>query len=359
MNFNLEKLFVDVFGPEAGDVVTILYDLPHDGIVDNAQWQERREMAEEWQASITTFSSEYGLRVNPPVTYAATGAHNADMPEQGMSEGQSVRLEDFIKNTTILISMPEFSASAPLIAYARKYEQLRVASMPMVQRSMERTSLAADYARIAQTCALLIPLFDRSEGIEVSFSSGHQCFFDLSDGKLPKQDDGRLHPEGDPRRMRIMNLPAGEVFVCPNEAADSRTAGQIPVKYDQETAVFVVRQNRIVDVLGEGPMATKMRVAFRDEPAMANVAEVAIGCNDKAAVTGNVLEDEKAGFHWAYGRSEHLGGAVGPDAFSAPDKVIHQDIVYAKGSPIVCRQLDFIFPNGSRQTVITDGILNV
>ena len=36
-----------------------------------------------------------------------------------------------------------------------------------------------------------------------------------------------------------------------------------------------------------------------------------------AIVTGNVLEDEKAGFHWAYGRSEHLGGVTGPDAFTS------------------------------------------
>ncbi len=102
-----------------------------------------------------------------------------------------------------------------------------------------------------------------------------------------------------------------------------------------------------------------MRQAFRDEKAMRNIAEVAIGCNDKAVVTGNVLEDEKAGFHWAYGRSDQFGGAVSPKDFSSPDKVVHQDIVYAKGSPIVCQQLDFIFPDGTRQTVIRDGVLHI
>jgi leucyl aminopeptidase (aminopeptidase T) len=106
-------------------------------------------------------------------------------------------------------------------------------------------------------------------------------------------------------------------------------------------------------------MAAQMRQAFHDEKAMRNVAEVAIGCNDKAAVTGNVLEDEKAGFHWAYGRSDQFGGAVSSNDFSSPDKVVHQDIVYAKGSPIICQQLDFLFPDGTRKTVIQDGVLKI
>ena len=86
---------------------------------------------------------------------------------------------------------------------------------------------------------------------------------------------------------------------------------------------------------------------------------MAIGCNDKAVVTGNVLEDEKAGFHWAYGRSEFLGGTVDPKEFSAPDKVLHLDIVYAKGNPIVCERLDFIFSDGSRKAAILEGVLQI
>jgi hypothetical protein len=39
--------------------------------------------------------------------------------------------------------------------------------------------------------------------------------------------------------------------------------------------------------------------------------------------------------------------------------VLHQDIVYAKGNPIVCERLDFIFPNRLRKTVIRDGVLNI
>ena len=359
MSFSLEKLFVDVFAPEVGDVVTIMYDLPHGAISDSEEWRERRQMAEDWHEEIAGFAEKYGFSVNPLVTYEATGAHNRELPEQGLSQGTRVGLEGVVRDSTIVISMPQFSASAPLAVLAKKYETLRVASLPGVSRAMRETGLSADYNRVAQNCARLAPLFDRSDGIEVVFSTGHTCYFDISDHKPALQDDGRLHPGAARDALRFRNLPSGEVAVTPNEAPDSGTSGEIPVNYGEETAVFVVRHNRIVDVRGNGPMAAQMRQEFAQEQALRNIAEVAIGCNDKAVVTGNILEDEKAGFHWAYGRSDHLGGTVGPSDFTSPDRSLHHDTVYARGNPIVCRRLDFVFPDGTRRTVIRDGFLDI
>jgi len=71
-------------------------------------------------------------------------------------------------------------------------------------------------------------------------------------------------------------------------------------------------------------------------------------------VTGNVLEDEKAGFHWAYGRSDHLGGRVGVRSFRKPENVVHQDIVYAKGNPIQVAEASIVSIAG-RKPVIHDG----
>ena len=110
MGFELEKLFGDVFAPQSGDVVTIMYDLPHGEIRDHKEWQERRKMADEWHRQIVGFSKRYGVLVNPTVTYDATGSHNADMPEYGMCRGERVRFEDIFRDSTIVISMPQFSA---------------------------------------------------------------------------------------------------------------------------------------------------------------------------------------------------------------------------------------------------------
>ena len=359
MAFDLEKLFVDVFAPERGEVVTVLYDLPHGELSDHEAWRERRGMAQDWHRQISRFAETIGMRVNPIVTYQATGFHSADMPEFGMCQGERVRLDDIIGASTIVVSMPQYSASAPLVGLVRKYDKLRVASMPLVTRAMEETGLSADYSDVAQACARIAPLFEAAEAVEVTFSTGHTCTFDLSDHKPVLQDNGQLHPGAAASDFRLVNLPAGEVCTVPNEAGDSRSAGEIPAVIGDETVVFVVGNNQIIDVEGDGPVAKRMQRESRDEPAMRNIAEVAIGCNEKAVVTGNLLEDEKAGFHWAYGRSDHIGGAVGVADFSSPRKVVHLDTVYARGNPIVCAQLDFIDRDGVRKTAISYGVICV
>jgi leucyl aminopeptidase (aminopeptidase T) len=124
---------------------------------------------------------------------------------------------------------------------------------------------------------------------------------------------------------------------------------------DGEILVFVVERNRIIDVRGSEPVAAPWRTFFAEDRARANIAEFAFGCNPLAVVWGNVLEDEKAGFHWAYGRSEFLGGTVSAASFRSPDHVLHEDIVYAKGSPIELQSVHLNRPDGSRPQIIGDG----
>ena len=52
-----------------------------------------------------------------------------------------------------------------------------------------------------------------------------------------------------------------------------------------------------------------------------------------------------------------MGGTVGVDQFSTPERVIHEDIVYARESPVVCARLDFVTAGGERTTAIRDGVL--
>jgi leucyl aminopeptidase (aminopeptidase T) len=231
--------------------------------------------------------------------------------------------------------------------------------MPGVAKFMEESGLSADYNKIGAQCKKLEEIFNRAVGAEAEFSTGHKCFFELPPGKKALIDDGILHPERAGSADALSNLPAGEVFCVPNENEDSKTHGELPHKIGDDVLVYVVEHNRIVDVRGSGPEVERLREKFASDKGWQNIAEFAIGVNDKARVTGIVLEDEKAGFHWAYGRSDHFGGQCGVDKFNSPADVVHQDVVYAKESPIICKKLDFIFADDTRQTLIVDGELQV
>ncbi|MDH4209225.1 MAG: hypothetical protein OEV76_10155, partial [Anaerolineae bacterium] len=70
-------------------------------------------------------------------------------------------------------------------------------------------------------------------------------------------------------------------------------------------------------------------------------------------ISGIVLEDEKVmGMHWAYGRSDHIGGVTGVAQFSHPSHVVHQDIVYAKGCPVEVASLVLEYQNGATEEII-------
>ncbi len=353
---DLEKLFSDVFDPQAGEVATVMIDLPHDRIPDNEEWRSRRQMAQRWRDALVELGEERGFEVRPLLTFEASGANNADLPPKGRLGDEEVDLAEVLSGSTLVIAMTEFSATAPLSTFARDHDDFRAASMPGVEERMEQTSLAADYGKVAARCQAIAKVMRGASLLDVLFSTGHRCWFDLRHRGV-EVDDGFLprFKEGDP----VINLPSGETFIVPYEGefedVPTWTAGTIPVATDDEIILFHVVANSIQVVEGDSATAQEYATFFDSDPARANIAEVAFGVNDRAEVTGQVLEDEKAGFHWAFGRSDHLGGVVGTDDFQQPENVIHQDIVYAAGCPVQVESAEVVHSDGRRTPVIAGG----
>lgn len=355
--FNLEKLLVDVFDPQATERVLVMVDVPAGSLADNPAWADRRAMASEWLAAFQQLAAKRGFEVYPLLSYPATGGHSAPLPEYGEMNGQKVRLEDILAKTSLALALTEYSATAPLVQFTERYPGLRAASMPMISRSMQGTALAADYSRVAERAHVLAARLDRAEGAVIKFSTGQQLFVDLRH-RNAYADDGRL--PADKAGERVINLPSGEAYIAPYEgeiAGDpSRTEGAIPILSNGTVVVVQVKQNRVQDVLGDNPDAAGLREWFAVDPARTNIAELGLGVNDRAVVTGNVLEDEKVfGVHLAGGLSEHIGGTVGPDDFRDPAAIVHQDVVYASGSKVEVSSLVLEYEDGSREEIIRGG----
>jgi len=352
---DLRKLFIDVFDPHPGETAAVFVDLPHGEWRDNDAWQARRAMAERWRAALEKFAAECRFDVLPLITFEATGMSNGQLPVNGMQAGALVVLEEIGARATLLLAMTEFSATAPLIGWAKRFPELRAASMPRVAPEMESTALAADYGQVARSCERLRERLAASQTAEIEFSNGDQFVLDFR-FRVAESDDGYLHR--DAPQPRLINLPSGEAFIVPYEGerdSPSLTSGILPLSYEKEIVRLRVNRNRVEEVLGDTAASRKMRDFLFADPGRRNIAELGLGCNPKARVWGNVLEDEKAGPHIALGRSEHLGGVTGPDAFSDPRHVWHEDFVFARESPIQIRRLELVDAAGHRELLFENG----
>ncbi|MFC1879145.1 hypothetical protein ACFLZW_04470 [Chloroflexota bacterium] len=362
LEFDLEKLLLDVFEPLPGEVVLVMVDLPTTQTGDHPAWAARRNMAAQWLAAWQKLGETHNFVVLPLLEYYASGGHNAPLPKAGRMAGQAVALENILAETNIVVALTEFSATASLFEYTTRYPDLRAASMPGVVEAMQESALAADYSQVARRAHILAEKLDRAVGAQVKFSTGQKIYFDLR-YRTAHADGGQLHANSGGER--IINLPSGEAYIAPYEGEragePSQTMGEIPLIISGscsmgEMIVARVQGNKIVDYIGEGPCAAEARRAIAREPGLANIAELGLGVNPGAVLRGIVLEDEKVvGMHWAYGRSDHLGGVFGVGDFDDPANATHIDIVYPKGGEIEIKSLKLIYEDGDSEQILRNG----
>jgi leucyl aminopeptidase (aminopeptidase T) len=337
------KLFRDIFAPKSGEKVLFLVDTPHDNINDSQVWKDRREMAQSWYKTFKEMGDENGFSVSM-MEYKATGAHNSPVPQDAV---------DAAKKSNLIIAMTEFSGTSTFMPLCRAEGSItRGASMPGVEKRMEETAFRADYAEVKKHALAIEKILNVTIGAEVLFSTGDVLYIDLRN-RVAKSDTGDCSKKG-----QAINFPSGESCKAPYEGASdeiaefgvSKTEGIMPVSYDEGIVKFVIKNNKIVDVIGKGKKAEEMRAFFEKDESHRNIAELGIGCNPKAVVTGNILEDEKVGgLHIAYGMSSHLGGKIKSD--------MHQDICYPKGLPVEAKTLTLFNNDGSKIELIQNAEL--
>ena len=336
------KMFKEVFDPKPDEKILFLIDTPHNNIKDNDRWMDLRDMAVEWYNIFKEMGEFIGFSVDM-LKYKATGMHNSPILDDVLNA---------VSKFNLVLAMTEFSASSSLMPLVKQKGNItRVASMPQVERRMEDTAFKAHYKDLKKYSTAIKNMLDSAVGAEILFSTGDKLFIDLRN-RSGGADTGECRKIG-----QSINFPSGEGCIAPYEGSDdeieefglSKTEGIWPVLYNGELVRYVVKNNVIVDIIGNGEKAKGMSKFFNEKKSRRNIAELGIGCNPMAVVTGNVLEDEKVGLHIAYGMSTHIGGKVDSD--------IHQDIVYAKGCPVEGTTLILINDDGSKIKLIENAIL--
>jgi leucyl aminopeptidase (aminopeptidase T) len=197
---------------------------------------------------------------------------------------------------------------------------IRGATMPEVSADMLARVMAVDFDTMAARSRAVTALLDSSDEARVTCPLGTDLKLDLS-GRTGISDDGDLTARG-----AFGNLPCGEGFIAPVNGQGQVFASSLArLGISDEPVKLTLEDGRLVAAeRGHGPRFIELLEAH-GELGM-NLAELGIGTNDRARLTGFVLEDEKilGTVHVAFGNSAAIGGTV-----SVP---IHLDVVIVEAS---------------------------
>lgn len=219
------------------------------------------------------------------------------------------------------------------------YAQVRYASMPLFEPEMLFTSLNIDWEKLEKETMRLAKLLSNAKEMTVTSPNGTHLKFITKDRKI-FSDTGILNRPGS-----FGNLPAGEVYLAPNEEL---TEGKLVIEWAPTYKLklpleLIVKKGEVVGIQGEDAYKYFLNKKFQEEPKAKKVAELGIGTNERATKIDNIIESEKikGTVHVAFGDNSVFGGKIKAN--------FHQD--YMVFNPT----LKVIFLDGKEKIIIENG----
>jgi leucyl aminopeptidase (aminopeptidase T) len=187
---------------------------------------------------------------------------------------------------------------------------VRIATLPGVTEEIMVRCMNADYHKIAARTQRICALMETAKAIRVTAPAGTDITMPI-EGRKAHASTGILREKG-----QWGNLPTGEAYLAPVEGA---SCGVVVVDGSMAGVGMVAAPIRITveggyaTAIEGGEDAAKLRALLEPHGKDAyTVAEFGVGTNDKAILTGNILEDEKVmgTIHIAFGDNKSMGGSV-------------------------------------------------
>lgn len=335
-DFSLNRLLTTCFGHTEQDLrCCILIDLSDLSLVQNHAYAEMDQYQVQSYAKKHFFdplkngvAADLGYSAVDLFAFKVTGGSNLDPEDTAMDvDGNELSLEnDICRNYDIILAITDYSLTAPLTAFAKKYG-FRGATLHGVNDTILGSGLSVDYNRISEQAEVFRSSLDRSDYFTLDFQVGSQSYSLRveCDGQTAQKSHG-LCPPG---RPDVANLPAGEVYFVPTNAS-----GSFPFRYSDGTiAEMVVEDGSItkaVFVQGNDELVAARNEQLKSDPATGTIGELGFG-TQLLPFSGKDIQDEKilGTCHIATGRSDHLGGNLTPDLFKSRLNASHDDILFA------------------------------
>jgi leucyl aminopeptidase (aminopeptidase T) len=183
----------------------------------------------------------------------------------------------------------------------------RCATLPGVTDEMLARVMSADLEGLRRKGHAVAEALDAASEAKITDANGTHLRLGLS-GRKAIPDAGELTERG-----AFGNLPCGEGFISPADGSgtlvvDGSLAG---IGLVDEPVELVIEGGHLTSARGGQGMAFMELLTVHGEGGT-NIAELGIGTNEKAILTGEILEDEKilGSCHVAFGASAGIGGTV-------------------------------------------------
>ncbi len=186
----------------------------------------------------------------------------------------------------------------------------RVGTMPGITPDCMIRCLAADYDKIAEVTRRVTALLTAGEVARITCPHGSDLTLPIhgvegiaSTGLLREPGQGGNLPSGEGYLMPVESTSEGVLFVD-GSMADLGVLEGDPLRIE-------IRRGVATQLVGPG--ASRLAQALDAHgPRARNVAELGVGTNPRARITGMVLEDEKVAgtVHVALGNNVGMGGSV-------------------------------------------------
>ncbi|MDL2229786.1 aminopeptidase [Treponema sp. OttesenSCG-928-L16] len=235
-------------------------------------------------------------------------AHFLLMPETEVNGAEpSPLVAEAMKNADIVVCPTEFSLTHTQARKDAAARGARIATMPGITEDMFGAgAIMADYKKVAALSDRVTEILSKGETARFE-KDGHVLELSLK-GRNGVSSNGLYLKPGDSG-----NLPTGEAYIAPVEGSangsivvDGSLAG-----FGKVTGPLEIRIENGLAVEFKGPEAAWLESKLATREAR-NVAELGIGTNDMARLTGIILEDEKVygTIHLAFGSNNTFGGNI-------------------------------------------------
>lgn len=218
---------------------------------------------------------------------------------------------------------------------------VRIATLPGVTEEIMVRCMNADYNKIAARTFKICAMMEKTAIIRVEAPSGTKVVLPIK-GRTAHASSGLFREKG-----LWGNLPTGESYLAPLEGQSQGVVvvdgSMASVGMVRQPIRITVKDGYATDIEG-GAEAKKLVELFEPHGNDGrNVAEFGIGTNDKAILTGLIIEDEKVmgTIHIAFGDNKSMGGSV--RVASHLDGLIKQPSVWFDDT-LIMKQGKFTIP---------------